>query len=57
MSTGRPDEGADELMCEHRWVPSTPDRDEPHCAACDLAYADYVEGTVRAALSRMGVWD
>jgi hypothetical protein len=57
MTTGRPDSAEDQLMCEHRWVHCTPDRDDPHCATCGLGYADYVEGTVRAALSRMGAWD
>ncbi|GGK67956.1 hypothetical protein [Ornithinimicrobium pekingense] len=46
---------ADQLLCEHRWVPA--EGEEPRCASCDLGYGDYVGGTVRAALSRMGMWD
>lgn len=56
---GRVDAGAavEQLMCEHRWVPSTGEGEPPRCASCDLGYAEYVGGTVRAALSRMGAWD
>lgn len=50
-------QGADQLMCEHRWVPPADEGGQPRCASCDLGYAEYVEGTVRAALSRMGMWD
>lgn len=56
MSTEPRGEAAARLMCEHRWVHATAERDEPHCAACGLGYREYAEGTVRAALSRMGAW-
>lgn len=51
--TTTPRDSVDQLMCEHAWVRATDERDEPHCLACGLAYADYVEGTVMAALVRM----
>ena len=57
MSTEPSSEPAGQLLCEHRWVPRTPERDEQHCASCGLGYAEYVHGTVRAALTRMGAWD
>lgn len=47
---------ADQLMCEHRWVRDGEDADRL-CTACGLGYREYVAGTVRGALSRMGTWD
>lgn len=49
-------EPAEQILCEHQWVRDAPDTQDAHCAACGLDYRDYVEGTVRAALSRMGAW-
>lgn len=53
-------EGADgsavhHLLCEHRFL-RFPD-EPPRCVHCSLGYAEYVHGTVRGALSRMGAWD
>lgn len=50
-------DGADQLMCEHVWKRSAMEGELPRCVACGLGYREYVEGTVRAALWRQGVWD
>ncbi|GAA1180975.1 hypothetical protein GCM10009584_23740 [Ornithinimicrobium humiphilum] len=47
---------AGQLLCRHRFVQCAPGREEPHCPLCDLAYADYIYGEVRGALSRMDAW-
>lgn len=52
------DENVDQLMCEHRFVrPVVADGEEaPRCVSCGVGYAEYVHGTVRAALTRQGAW-
>lgn len=48
---------AQQLMCEHRFARGAQEGEEPICVTCGLGYRDYVRGTVRAALTRQGVWD
>lgn len=47
---------AEQLMCEHRWVKPVGEEALPRCGSCDLGWHDYAQGTVRAALTRMGAW-
>lgn len=50
------EKSVDHLLCEHRWVPAPEPGGHPTCDSCGLGYRDYVHGTVRAVLSRQGVW-
>lgn len=50
------DGNVDQLLCEHRWERPVDGGEHPRCGSCGLSNADYVHGTVRAALSRMDAW-
>ena len=53
---GTGEAAVDHLLCEHRWVRPGEEGQHPVCASCGLGYAEYVQGEVRAALSRMDAW-
>lgn len=46
-----------QLLCKHRFVRPLVEGELPFCVHCGLGYREYVHGTVRGALSRMGAWD